>query len=93
MDVKGEVLLQLFNNSKLRNGTKTFLEPKFFLFVKFKKLGFSDPLSDFNWNHLYCVPVGGIEPPFVANVKSYLVTFMRILQNLERLDYFSNAFN
>jgi len=30
MDVKGEVLLQLFNNSKLRKGTKTFLEPKFF---------------------------------------------------------------
>jgi len=26
----GEVLLQLFNKSKLRNGTKTFLEPKFF---------------------------------------------------------------
>jgi len=30
MDVKREVLLQLFNKSKLRNGTKTFLEPKFF---------------------------------------------------------------
>jgi len=30
MDVKGTVLLQLFNKSKLRNGTKTFLEPKFF---------------------------------------------------------------
>jgi len=32
MDVKGEVLLvlQLFNESKLRNGTKTILEPKFF---------------------------------------------------------------
>jgi len=25
-----KVLLQLFNKSKLRNGTKTFLEPKFF---------------------------------------------------------------
>jgi len=25
-----EVLLQVFNKSKLRNGTKTFLEPKFF---------------------------------------------------------------
>jgi len=37
MDVKDEVLLQLFNKSKLRNGTKTFL---IFLFiVKFKKLG------------------------------------------------------
>jgi len=30
MDVKGKELLQLFNNSTLRNGTKTFLEPKFF---------------------------------------------------------------
>jgi len=37
MDVKGEVLLQLFNKSKLKNGAKTFLEPKFFsIFVKFK---------------------------------------------------------
>jgi len=32
MDVKGEVLLQLLNKSKLRNGTKTL------------KLGFSAPL-------------------------------------------------
>jgi len=32
MNVKGELLLQLFNKSKLRNGTKTFLEPKFFFF-------------------------------------------------------------
>jgi len=30
MDVKDEVLLQLFNKNKLRNRTKTFLEPKFF---------------------------------------------------------------
>jgi len=30
MDVKSEVLLQLLNKSKLRNGTKTFLEQKFF---------------------------------------------------------------
>jgi len=30
MDVKGTVLLQLFNKSKLRNGTKTFLELKVF---------------------------------------------------------------
>jgi len=30
MDVKGEVLLLLFNKSKLRNETKTFLETKFF---------------------------------------------------------------
>jgi len=28
MDVKGEVLLQFFNKSKLKNGTKTFLESK-----------------------------------------------------------------
>jgi len=30
MDVKGEVLLQLYNKSKLRNGTKTYLEQNFF---------------------------------------------------------------
>jgi len=48
MDVKGEVLLQLFNQSKLKNGTKTFLEPIFSLFVvNFKKLGFSSPLTKF----------------------------------------------
>jgi len=41
MDVKGEVLLQFFNKSKLRNRTN-----KFSLFiVKFKKLGFSAPLK------------------------------------------------
>jgi len=46
MDVKGEVLLQLFKNSKLRNGTKTFLEQNFSLsIVKFKKLKFSAPLN------------------------------------------------
>jgi len=40
MDVKGKILLQLFNKSKLRNGTKTFLELNFSLFVsKPKKLG------------------------------------------------------
>jgi len=38
MDVKGEVLLQLFNKSKLRNGTKTYV-------IKFKKLGFNARLS------------------------------------------------
>jgi len=34
--------------SKLRNGTKTFLEPKLLalFIVKLKKLGFSVPLSD-----------------------------------------------
>jgi len=30
MDVKVNVLFQLFNKSKLRNGTKTFLEIKIF---------------------------------------------------------------
>jgi len=45
MNVKGEVLLQFFNKSKLRNGTKTFLEPKFFsINVKFKKFRFSATL-------------------------------------------------
>jgi len=45
MDVKGKVLLELFNKSKLRNGTKTFLEANFSLFiVKVKKLRFSAPL-------------------------------------------------
>jgi len=45
MDVKGKVLLQLFNKNKLKNGTKTFLEPKIFSVVIFKKLGFSAPLT------------------------------------------------
>jgi len=46
MDVKSEVLLQLFNKSKLRN--KTFLEQSNFLFiVNFKKLGFSAPLTKY----------------------------------------------
>jgi len=43
MDVKGKVLLQLLNKSKLRKGTKTFLEQKFF--SKFKKVGFGAPLN------------------------------------------------
>jgi len=39
MDVKGDVLLQLFNKSKLRNGTKTFTEPKFFsVYSQIKKI-------------------------------------------------------
>jgi len=43
--VKDKVLLQLFNKSKFRNKTKTFLEPKFLcLIFKCKKLGFSGPL-------------------------------------------------
>jgi len=43
--LKVKVLLQLFNKSKLKNGTKTLLEPKFLFIVKFKKLGFGAPLS------------------------------------------------
>jgi len=44
MDVKGDKSsLQLLNKSKLRNGTKAFLETKFFSI--FSKLGFSAPLS------------------------------------------------
>jgi len=31
MDVKGKILLQLFNKRKLRNGTKTYLEQSFFI--------------------------------------------------------------
>jgi len=46
VDVKGEVLLELFSKSKFRNGTETFLESNFSLFiVKFKKIRFSAPLS------------------------------------------------
>jgi len=41
MHVIGEFLLQLFSKSKLRNGTKMFLQTKFFSIVKFRKLGFS----------------------------------------------------
>jgi len=52
MDVKGKVLLQLFNKRKLRNGTKTYLEHIFSLFIaKIKKLGFSAPLNlSARWN-------------------------------------------
>jgi len=45
MDAKGEVLLHLFNKSKLRSETKMYLGANFSLFiVKCKKLGFSAPL-------------------------------------------------
>jgi len=47
MRVKGEVLLQLFNKSKLRNGTKTSTANFSLFIVKFKKLGFSAPLTAF----------------------------------------------
>jgi len=60
MDVKSKVLLQLFHKSKLRNGTKTFLAPKFSLFIaKLKKLGFSAPLIPF-WVHEWEVPVSAV---------------------------------
>jgi len=48
MDVKGKILLQLLNKSKLRSGTKTFLDwsQNISLFiVKFKKFGFSASLA------------------------------------------------
>jgi len=45
LDVNGEVLLQLFNTSKFRNGIKTFLKLKIFSMVKFIKLGFSAPFN------------------------------------------------
>jgi len=46
MDLKGKVLLQLFNKRKLRNGTKMYLEQIFSLcIVRFKKLGFIAPLK------------------------------------------------
>jgi len=46
MDVKGEVLLQLFNMSKTEMGPKRIYSQNFSLFiVKFKKLGFSAPLK------------------------------------------------
>jgi len=46
IDVKFIVLLQAFNKSKLRNGTKTFLVPFLYLLSKFKKLGFTAPLRE-----------------------------------------------
>jgi len=42
--LKVKVPLQFFHKSKLRNGTKTFPEPKILFIVKFKKFGFSAPL-------------------------------------------------
>jgi len=42
-----KILLQLFNKSKLKNGTKTFVDRKFFsIYSQFKKLGFSAPLRE-----------------------------------------------
>jgi len=46
MDVIGEVLLQLFNQKKVKKWDQNVSRVKFFLFkVKFKKLGFSAPLT------------------------------------------------
>jgi len=46
MDVKGEILLQLFNKSKFKKWEQNISRAKNFLFiVKLKKLGFSAPLS------------------------------------------------
>jgi len=45
MDVKSKVLLHLFNKSKLRNGAKTFLEPKFYsIYSQIKKIRICAPL-------------------------------------------------
>jgi len=39
MDVKCTVLLQLFNKSKIRNGTETFLELKlFFIYSQIQEI-------------------------------------------------------
>jgi len=46
MDVTGKVLLQLLNKSKLRNGTKTFLEPIFFsIYIQIKKIRVQCPFK------------------------------------------------
>jgi len=40
MDIKGEIFLQLLNKSKLRNGTKTFLESNFFcIYSQIEEIG------------------------------------------------------
>jgi len=73
MDVKGEVLLQFFNKIKLRNGTKTFLEPNFSLFiVKIKKLGFSAPLIFFKDPSLIKYRYSRRKSELVRNAQSLL---------------------
>jgi len=63
MDVKGEILLQRFYKRKLRNGTKTNLEPKFFsILVKFKKLEFSAPLMLFHTLRPNILPIVVAQP-------------------------------
>jgi len=44
MDVKGEVLITS-KQKQVKKWNQTFLKPKFFSRVKFKKLGFSAPLN------------------------------------------------
>jgi len=63
MDVKDEVLLQLFNTNKLRNGTKTYLKQFFLFIVKFKKLWFSAPLKG-------CIPIAFNRLNFTHNTNS-----------------------
>jgi len=49
MDVKDEVLLKLFNKSKFRNATKTFLHPKFLsINIQILEISVSAPLSCLN---------------------------------------------
>jgi len=72
MDVEGEVLLQLFNKSKFRHGTKSFLQPKFLSFVfivKFKKLGFSASL-------IYCMTCHVIRSDYVLRLEKSKSLFL-----------------
>jgi len=65
----------LSNESKLRNGTKTFLEPKFYLFlVKFKKLEFIAPLIPELISFVY--PVQHDYMIWVDNIKKIIQTLV-----------------
>jgi len=88
MDVKGKVFLQvLLQLLKLRNGTKAYLEQNFFSIVKFKKLGFSAPLSVFLrfWKRQ---DVGLSAPKFflglVLSVQSHTMKSMKALQQSKK---------
>jgi len=81
MDVKAKVLLQLFNKSKLRNKTITFLEPKFFSIVKFKKLEFSAPLNymplpELILIHFFCIYT------FFYKIKTFLESLLLKIYSL-----------
>jgi len=52
MDVKGKVLLQIFNKRKLRNGTKTYLK-QFFFSIYSQKLGFSAPFNSWDQSAMW----------------------------------------